>query len=79
MPISAFYEMIYMNSWFAQELLSIMTDTDKKLLKDLSLMLVVKLALLFIIWYLFFSTPTPPNDASDITAPRQAPLEGESP
>jgi hypothetical protein len=56
-----------------------MTDTDKKLLKDLSLMLVVKLALLFIIWYLFFSTPTPPNDASDITAPRQAPLEGESP
>lgn len=43
--------------------------TDKRLLVELSIMLVLKLLLLFVIWQLFFSSP-PGLDNTHATAER---------
>ena len=43
--------------------------SDKRLLIELSIMLLLKLVLLFLIWQLFFSTP-PERDNTEATAER---------
>ncbi|GAB4288714.1 MAG: hypothetical protein Kow0083_01340 [Methylophaga sp.] len=54
--------------------------TDKRLLKELAVMLVFKLALLFVIWHQFFSQ-SPELDNSQATAQQilSSSLQGEKP
>lgn len=55
-----------------------MTASDKKLLSELSVMLVIKLCLLFLLWFIFFSNPIPAEDANDITQIRIQAEQGEN-
>jgi hypothetical protein len=55
-----------------------MTTSDKKLLTELAITLVVKIALLFVLWHLFFFSFVVEEDANDITQPRIQLEQGEA-